>query len=282
MSAAGEDSYVEGFAVIPRAIQRDPNITPVCKVVYLALSSRANAQQRCWPSHQRIAEESGCSVATVKRSLEELRDRGLVSWLPDPDHGQPGRRPNRYQLGQPASYDVAQDELSRSSQRAITQPTVSYERKQLNESNRTNTAASADAEPLTLIAEDPQPPADRFEEFWRAYPRRVGKGAARKAWQVAVKTHDPAAVIAGARRFGARPHEARFTPHPATWLRAERWADEDDPFDPGEEEPAPRPRVDPPVDEIPEELWEPGRDDDRAVWKAAWRQRWYEANGYGR
>lgn len=73
-----------------------------------------------------------------------------------------------------------------------------------------------------------------FEQFWLAYPRREAKGAARKAWRAVLKTGaSPAVIIDGARRYGARraavpdPAERhRFTAMPATWLRAERWADE--------------------------------------------------------
>src|SRR5690606_19428118 len=45
--------------------------------------------------------------------------------------------------------------------------------------------------------------ADAFDEFWAAYPRRVGKGAARKAWAKATKKAAPEEIIAGARRYAA-------------------------------------------------------------------------------
>lgn len=67
-----------------------------------------------------------------------------------------------------------------------------------------------------------------FADFWKTYPRRVGKGAARRAWAAAVrKTGDPAVVLVGARRYAADPNlpEPQFIPHPATWLNGERWAD---------------------------------------------------------
>lgn len=75
---------------------------------------------------------------------------------------------------------------------------------------------------------------DRFEEFWRTYPRRVGKVAAEKAFTKALASGVAAEeIILGAARFAAQreaePDPAkreRFTPHPATWLNAGRWADE--------------------------------------------------------
>jgi hypothetical protein len=75
---------------------------------------------------------------------------------------------------------------------------------------------------------------DAFDEFWTAYPRRVGKGAARKAWDKAIKANaNPIAIVAAAKHFATDPRRAeadiKYTPHPATWLNAERWADEPEP-----------------------------------------------------
>lgn len=50
------------------------------KLVYLSLSSRANAEMQALPSHRTIADDSGLSVSSVKRALGVLRDRGLISW----------------------------------------------------------------------------------------------------------------------------------------------------------------------------------------------------------
>lgn len=75
------------------------------------------------------------------------------------------------------------------------------------------------------------PADDRFGEFWDTVPRKVGKGAARKAWAKAVKKADPQVIIDGMRRYRDDPNRAdEFTAHPSTWLNAERW--DDDPLPP--------------------------------------------------
>ncbi|MBA9003685.1 hypothetical protein [Thermomonospora cellulosilytica] len=76
-----------------------------------------------------------------------------------------------------------------------------------------------------------------FTAFWKTYPRRVGKGAARKAWAKAIKAGaDPDQIILGARRYATDPRRSaadiRYTAHPATWLNAERWTDEPAPTPP--------------------------------------------------
>ena len=69
---------------------------------------------------------------------------------------------------------------------------------------------------------------DQFEAFWRTYPRRVGKGAARTKFERALKLATFEEIMAGLRRqlsyYATR--EQQFIPHPATWLFQERWDDE--------------------------------------------------------
>ena len=70
-----------------------------------------------------------------------------------------------------------------------------------------------------------------FERFWAAYPRKVGKGEARKAWAKVVESGiDLESVIAGAERYRDDPQRRRkdieFTKHPGPWLNAERWTDQ--------------------------------------------------------
>lgn len=69
-----------------------------------------------------------------------------------------------------------------------------------------------------------------FDAFWDAYGKKVGKGAAEKAWTKAIKQAAAVAIIGAAvehRAWHLRAGtEARFIPHPATWLNEKRWADE--------------------------------------------------------
>jgi hypothetical protein len=73
--------------------------------------------------------------------------------------------------------------------------------------------------------------SERFLLFWSSYPKRVGKGAAWKAW---VKLDPPALVIdAMLTALAWQIHQPKwrkdggeFIPYPATWLNARRWEDE--------------------------------------------------------
>jgi len=69
----------QGWASIPRWLLYSQEVTPKAKLVYLVIQSHTNEQGTAWPSQATIATESGLSLATVKRGLEELRKRGLVT-----------------------------------------------------------------------------------------------------------------------------------------------------------------------------------------------------------
>jgi hypothetical protein len=70
-----------------------------------------------------------------------------------------------------------------------------------------------------------------FERFWRVYPKRKAKDAARKAFTAAVKRGaDPEVINAAAQRYAIerQGQPQRWTKHPATWLNGGCWEDEPD------------------------------------------------------
>ena len=69
---------------------------------------------------------------------------------------------------------------------------------------------------------------DKFDVFWKAYPRKIGKGDARKAF---AKTKVPIETLLSAIEQQTRSEQwtrenGRFIPNPATWLNQGRWEDE--------------------------------------------------------
>jgi hypothetical protein len=73
--------------------------------------------------------------------------------------------------------------------------------------------------------------SDEFERFWQAYPRKVGKGAAFKAWKKLNGTRPGADELVRIVEQHKKSEQWRrdggqFIPHPQTWLNQERWNDE--------------------------------------------------------
>lgn len=71
---------------------------------------------------------------------------------------------------------------------------------------------------------------EAFEAFWHLYPRKVGKGAAERAWNTHVaKGHGMAIVELLAGQLGQADwvkEGGKYIPYPATWLNQHRWLDE--------------------------------------------------------
>jgi hypothetical protein len=66
-----------------------------------------------------------------------------------------------------------------------------------------------------------------FLRFWDAYPLKVAKPKAAKAWAQAIRKADAETLIAAAAQYRDDPHrKPDYTAHPATWLNSERWNDE--------------------------------------------------------
>lgn len=99
----------------------------------------------------------------------------------------------------------------------------------VGETDRRNSGASIEDHLLEhYVLEDHKDlPSVAFESFWEEYPRKAGKGQARKAWEKAIRKADPVTIIDAAVAYREDPNrDAEFTAHPATWLNGERWSDD--------------------------------------------------------
>jgi hypothetical protein len=72
------------------------------------------------------------------------------------------------------------------------------------------------------------PLSPSFHQFWIAYPRKVGKGAAQKAYAKAIKKAEPDIILARLEAWKTSKGfpEPEFVPHASTWLNGERWLDQ--------------------------------------------------------
>jgi hypothetical protein len=94
------------------------------------------------------------------------------------------------------------------------------------QSNALDTDTDTDKEPSS-----PDKPDDGFAEFWKAYPRKVGKGAAQRAWNKIKSKADTLQAILKAIAWQRTADQwtkngGQFIPHPSTWLNEQRWLDE--------------------------------------------------------
>jgi hypothetical protein len=97
----------------------------------------------------------------------------------------------------------------------------------------TDASREGDSREAQIFAETAKP-ADPFARFWAAYPRKVGRPVAERAFAKAIRRaggpDPPGAILAGLHRqlAGWARREAELIPHPTTWLNRDGWNDDPD------------------------------------------------------
>ena len=93
---------------------------------------------------------------------------------------------------------------------------------------QTQCEGNANHKPITNNQDKHMPNSDEsgvmFDQFWDAYPRKVGKKKAKIAWNNLTKAQKEKAMADIATRFtGVEP---QFIKHPTTYIHGEHWEDE--------------------------------------------------------
>lgn len=207
-------SRAEGFAAIPNWMIRESDLSIYAISVYGALASHTGPGG-IHPSQATIAKEARCSERQVRNALNELEQVGVVERVRRTN--KLGRASSGYVLHPHGhlSVDEAPEEVA--APRAVTPEVAAH-----------GAGGSGTGALITPLYEEEPIKKMGFAEFYMAYPRKVGKEAARRAFDKAARSTDPALIVDGARRYASDPNlpEKRFIPHPASWLNAGRWDDE--------------------------------------------------------
>jgi uncharacterized protein YdaU (DUF1376 family) len=94
-----------------------------------------------------------------------------------------------------------------------------------------NITLATSHKPITNTPKAPKGADVRFDAFWRAYPNRVGKDAARTAFDKRKVDDDLLALMLTAIAAQSKSEKwtkdgGQFIPNPATWLNQGRWMDD--------------------------------------------------------
>lgn len=176
------------------------------KIVLLMLANRVNSDTgKCVPKIKTLAEDCGLSETATKSAIKDLSDMGLLTIIPRFYEGQ--QMPNQYHLnagGVGREATPPRREATQVGREATTEPGIEPG----NESKH-------------LL----------FDKFWKSYPKKIGKDAAKKAFDKR-KPDDKLlgdmlkAIEVQKTTEDWRKSDGQFIPHPATWLNQGRWMDE--------------------------------------------------------
>lgn len=235
----------------------ETTIGPATKrLVLLALADSANDEGVCWPKVDTLARKAGCSRTAAEDALRTLAADGIISKsragrgryqstvftidshrLQAPEFRAPAPQTPEIQHSDPRDSGTQTPEIR------VQEPLVEPEEETKEEISLVSLAgislaSLADADPPQQLFDLPaslKPPKatpddQGFAQWYDAYPRRVGRGQAEKAYRRALKLQGVTRelLLEAATQYAAERQgkEKEFTPYPATWLNGQRWADE--------------------------------------------------------
>lgn len=200
---------------------KQQGLKPATKIVLYWLADHHNGETgKCFPSINRLAELSEMSRRSVEGHLETLETLGLIKRV-NQFRETGGKSANSYILELTGTYENISDaqNLRMVCEKSAHGDTQNLRMNNLGINNlgkETNNSSSNDEVDYY------------FDQLWSLYPRKVGKGQARKAFKAASKKADFYDLLPKLMDYvqTLEGKDKQFIPHLATWLNGERWEDE--------------------------------------------------------
>jgi hypothetical protein len=194
------------FSMIPEWII-DSGVSDKAIRLYCVLARYAdNETHRAFPSRETLAKRMGCHAKSVDRAASELLKIGAVT--------------KKQRHNSSLVYTLMMSRGVDTDVQGVVTP-VSRGVDTGVHLTRTTELEPENIEPLNDINE-------QFNQFWSVYPRKKGKGQARKAFEKALEKTDLQTILDGVHAYIANDvmDDPQFIAHPSTWLNGERWEDE--------------------------------------------------------
>jgi len=198
---------------VMNAVWRESKSTGRARLVLLSIADH-QGELGAWPSIETLAKMVNSSPRSVQRDIQELINLGelQVDFRSAPTSGP--YKANRYWV---KVSGVTTE---------VTEVTNTASEVTDLESGVTDSASEVTAGGvLTLnrtITKPLKETAEKFDEFWNLYPKKIAKADALKAWNKATKTKtaDELLKLTKAYAEGKLP-EDKYIPYPASWLNKE-------------------------------------------------------------
>ena len=214
-------------------VVRDPRVSHLeFRLAYLISGYLNQTTGDAWPSQPRLAKELGVSTRSVQRCLDALVDLGHLRV----EVGRGRNRTNRYAPTEnttPTSSFKVENTTPVSpleAEKHDTRVAFSEKTRHLGQENTTLVSEKHDTGVVGISFSNTSKKNTRidisagFDEFWQAYPKRVARGKAEKAYQSIIKNKKatPEELLAGAMRYAAERsgQDPQYTKHPASWLNS--------------------------------------------------------------
>ena len=195
---------------------KQQGLKPATKIVLYWLADHHNGETgKCFPSLARLCKVTEMGKTALVGHLDTLEKLGLIERLRKYDNNGAFKSTD-YVL------TLKDDTLVRNTDN----PCSDFAPPLVRNANTNLGSNNLGSKPYTSSNDDEV--NYYFDQLWEMYPRKVGKGQARKAYVVASKKIDFFDLLPKLEAYVATldGKDKQYMPHLATWLNGERWADE--------------------------------------------------------
>lgn len=217
------------YAVIPADVRYDAKLKPNAKLLYGELTALSDKRGYCWATNEHFASLYGLSVGTISRLISQLEKQGYIRCEMAATEKGSERRiyAGAFFVSTEGIDEKRKPPLDEKSKRGLDE-NGKQNNKDLSLKNSPPKAPQGgrrSREPKKQPDWEPE----RFENFWKYYPRGENKQAAIRAWDKLKPSSELIDTMAQAlkRQVASEGWKQGIgIPHASTWLNNRRWEDE--------------------------------------------------------
>ena len=202
--------YEGRFTAIPNAWARDDRLGYRAKGILLLLMSH----QSGWRiSLEHLANDGPDGITAIRTAIIQLQDAGYLvrNLIRDKKNRVEG---SEWIITDP--FEAENLRLENLKSENLKSENLTLKKTNIKETN------------TRRIQSTKSMPNEDFELFWSTYPRKIGKGSSKTAFEKALTKATYEEIMDGCRLYAESGNlpEMQYIPHPTTWLNQERWADD--------------------------------------------------------
>jgi len=199
------------YAILTADVRYDKTLKPLARLLFAEITALCNKEGYCWASNQYFADLYEVDKTTVSGWIGQLKTRGYLTVQLEYKEGSK-QILNRYMKINGEGID----EITKTSFQKDVDPIDQKTKGNTKTNTKTNITVNN---------------VDDFDSFWKFYPRKASKEAARKAWEKLRPDQHIMQMIADNVRERVEKGEWRkdnqsFILHASTYLNQKRWEDE--------------------------------------------------------
>ena len=206
------------YAIIPANVRYDNELSDREKLLYGEITALCNKTGECWASNEYFSKLYNITTRSIRTSISNLVKKGYLERKVFYKKGSKEIEKRVLTLGKNSSLPLGKI-LPNPQEKFFPDNNIN-----INNTSINNICTKND------IGTSFEHLEERFEEFWKLYPRKISKAKAKLRFQSALKKTSSDVILQGVKNYlkeiEIKKTDEQYIAHPATWLNQERWNDE--------------------------------------------------------